>query len=186
MMNSLRMVTAASIVLVPFGASANGQFATVETAYESDGAIIVSSIYGTANQQPVDGHYVFDGYILQTTEGVSVPWTVRVPADLNVPDIAAVQSVSQERVIPRHSYKFESGGVSVEKSFFEIRGEAVNGTLAVTDDPLPIIAWLVIGGSFTVLGTVGIYMFGCEKIDTKVTVDAKGTMSHETSCTRKL
>ncbi|WP_411034554.1 hypothetical protein [Shinella sp. BYT-45] len=186
MLKPLRLLTAASLIAIPSGASANSQFATVEAAYQSDGSIFMSSLYATAGQEPVDGDYVFEGYVLHTTEGVSVPWTVRVPAELDVPDIASVQAISQERIVPRHSYTFESGGASVEKTFFDVRGDEARGTLAVTDDPLPIIAWLVIGGSVTVLGTVGIYMFGCEKIETKVTVGLNSTITHETSCTKKM
>lgn len=186
MLKSLRLLVAASIIAIPSGASANSQFATVEATYQSDGVIFMSSLYATAGQQPVDGGYLFEGYILQTAEGVSVPWAVRVQAELDIPDIASVQTVSQERIIPRHSYTFESGGATVEKTFFDIRGDEARGTLAVTDDPLPIIAWLVIGASVTVLGTVGIYMFGCEKIETKVTVGLTRTITHETSCTKKM
>lgn len=182
MFKSLHILAAASVILAPLDASAGNQFATAETSYQSDGMIIVSTLYATAGQEPVDGDYIFEGYVLQTTEGIARPWTVRVPEELEAPSVVAAQAISDDRIVLQHSYRFEIEGVSVEKSFFEVRGEEANGTMVVTDDPLPLVGWLVIGGAATILGTVGLYMTQCDRIQTKGSVSSNGTVTYETSC----
>lgn len=40
--------------------------------------------------------------------------------------------------------------------------------MVVTDDPLPVIAWFVLAGIVTVLGSVAIYIDKCKTVDVTV------------------
>lgn len=182
MLKSLRVACVISVAFVPMVASADNQFATAETIYEDDGALIMSTLRAMAWQEPEDGEYVFDGYLLRMTDDLIVPWTVRVPLELQAPNVVAAMALADERIQLRHAYQFEFDGGMVEKLFFEIIGDEMQGVMAVTDDPLPIIGWLVLGSAGTVLGTVGLYMYRCERVETKTIVSVDGSITYETKC----
>jgi hypothetical protein len=178
------VVSAAAIAAAPTKAAAGEQYATTEATYysEADRDVVLTTLRATADQAPIDGEYHFDGFAVLAAEGLLVPVTVIVPAELPTPDVVAVLESAQAGAKGLLEYEFEAGGVLVTKSVYEIVGETTRGLLTVTDDPLPIVTWLIIAGASSIIIPIGIYMFECERITTRTTFSIDGTATFETSC----
>jgi hypothetical protein len=171
-------ITSAAMVAAQCGTSiADAQFATVESFYSQDGQMLISSLRATADQVPIDGQYQFEGYAL--FQGRQVPLTVSVPAE---PVAVASFSSTLGSISQTHTFAFKAGDIEVTKVFYDVKGEQQSGSMTVTDDPLPAVAWLIIAGAAAILVPLGVYVAqGCEKISTKTTFTKDG-VSYETSC----
>jgi hypothetical protein len=170
--------------MIPTAALAGNQYATVDSAYQSDQGMIVTTLRAQANQDPVEGNYVFEGFAMQANDRLTVPWTVTVPAELASSDAALALAASAGNMTQIYGFEFSAENAVVSKAFYDVSGEDARGILAVTDDPLPIIGWLVIAGVSSIVLPIGIYITQCSHIETKTTISTDGTATFETSCDR--
>ena len=141
-----------------------------------------TTIRATGDTQPRGGNYVFEGTVVYLQTGKTVPISVTVPAD---PMIAktGLGDTGDIRISERFvgSSKIPSG--TLNKVVYSIEGQR-SGSIIVTDDPIPVVVYLIVGAVTIVLGWAIIEKGPCNgKFESRTTVDAKGKLTHETICT---
>lgn len=187
---SMKVITAlaaAAIAATPITASAGEQYATTEATYYSEDfrVVVLTTLKATGNQELVDGEYRFEGFAILAAEGLVIPVTVAVPEELPDQNVAVALETLPVGVKELLDLQFEAGGALVTKTVYEIIGAEEQGLLTVTDDPLPILPYLIIAGVSAIAVPIAAYMIAdCERISTKVTFSTDGTASYETACDR--
>ncbi|CAN7704687.1 hypothetical protein LJR098_002564 [Rhizobium sp. LjRoot98] len=144
---STSVLTAIVLVLQPTLAMAGEQFATVEASTLSNNQIVTGSLYSSEIDKAQDGTYVVHGYMVGSGRTMEVE--ARIPeGGIEVPKQGL--TVNGASLTQLHSYEFNTLQTRITKSFYKVDG-AASGAITVTDDPLPIIGWLVIAGVTMIL-----------------------------------
>ncbi|MBX5190130.1 hypothetical protein HJB86_14565 [Rhizobium sp. NZLR3b] len=136
------VLAATAFALQPVLAHAEGKFATVETSTTINGEIVTGSIYASENEQTAKDSYIINGVIVGL--GRTMPVEVHIPADVAL-ELKATQTVDGANLTKLHAYEFKTLQTKVVKSFYQVDG-AATGKITVTDEPIPLIAWLIVAG----------------------------------------
>ncbi|WP_037456129.1 hypothetical protein [Sinorhizobium fredii] len=161
---------AALLVAVnPSTSLAADRYATVETATLYEGQIVTGSLFATSSLELSDGTYTVKGFVVGPKD--VMPVEVQIPANVDLQLTNGIQ-VSGASVGQIHEYEFSVGDSRVTKTFFEVSGEA-KGRLTVTDEPLPLVAWLVVAGVSIMLAPAVVCMVqGNRKLVSKATINS--------------
>jgi hypothetical protein len=177
-----------SLILVsPTGVSADNKFATIEITSIQSGQVFIASLSASGDIKPnQDNFYVFPGYVMAAKGGATIPLRVLVPQNLilSITSDTRNEQYSVERVF---QFKPEITGVDVRKTFYSIlvrQGES-QAVMALTDDPLPVIAWIIVGGVTTTLGSLAIFVHQCKSVEMIVEgVTKDSAIKFHTKCGR--
>ncbi|MGO4196853.1 hypothetical protein AB4Z13_15970 [Rhizobium sp. YAF28] len=167
--------------LLPARGYAEQTFATADIVLSSPENMTLTTIHAAADTQPRDGAYVFEGTVVYLKTGKTVPISVSVPAD---PTIAKTGfgDTGDIRISERFkgSTKIPSG--TLNKIVYSIEGER-SGSIVFTDDPIPVIVYLIVGAVTIALGWAIIDKDCNGKFESRTTLDSFGKMTRETVCT---
>ena len=167
-MNTFRKIAFAMLIIAIATSSsyslADSKFATVDTVSFHDGNTILSTLTATEESSVQDGEITFNGNLRLTNEKrtVSLTATLSIDGDDKPKSIAIDaedESQSVLAIIENYDglqvtdYSLESvydkeGTLVFDKSFFSIEtaNEEVSSSVVVTDDPLPVVGWLLLAG----------------------------------------
>ena len=158
---------------------AESNFATVETVRSQNSMLVVTSLSAdsstTVNRK---GIYSFSGYIDNQAAGRVVPLTVEIDSfGLNTaPTINDVAEITG-KVSINNSFSFTTkfGGIKVKKTLISlvVKQDNSSSTMILTDDPVPVIAWLALAGLVSLTGVSIYYVEKCKKVKLTTSADLK-------------
>lgn len=133
-------------------AFAGNTFGTVEASLTDPENPTISVFMATSELNLVDNAFVVRGTTLQVSSGRMTPVEVRVPENFTLD--MALSTAAQAKIDIEERFKSEVpiGEATLTKTIYSVAG-ARAGSIVVTDDPLPALAYIVIAGVAVVVGT---------------------------------
>ncbi len=176
-----------AVALSPLSLSANSQFGTVETTRVQENAIVLTTLSASAQAEPnSDGFYSFNGHVVDARSGKSVPLVVNIgqessdavfsPEDLDTND----DSFS---IVGKQSFSPELQGPELTKTIYSllVSEDSSIASVVVTDDPIPIIAWLALAGIVSATGISIYFVEKCKSVELEVEANIKETSVKSTA-----
>jgi hypothetical protein len=145
-------IIAGAFVLLTHSASAENEFATVETTLAHPEAPTATSLVATSAMEPADGTYTFKGVTVALWTGQSTPIEVRVPAGITLDMAFATASAADIHIEERFRAKTETPSGSLTKAIYSVTGAHI-GSIVATDDLFPSSVYLLVAGVATIVGT---------------------------------
>ena len=129
-------------------AVADGKFVTVDTVRSHGGNSIFSTLTATEMSSIQDGNISFDGMLHITNQQRTVPLTAKLVTvgEGEAPELSAiVENDDGLAIISYFTTSYDSDSPNFTKSFYSIShmNEEASSSIILTDDPLPVAAWLI-------------------------------------------
>lgn len=131
---------------------AANSYGTVEVTLTDANSTSVSLISGTSSTVAVDGAYQLLGTTVGTSDGKSTPVEVIVPEAVTPEMAFAAAKEMGIELDERFATQFAAGDVKISKAVYSISGKRL-GTMVITDDPIPIIVYVLVAGVALVVAT---------------------------------
>ena len=130
---------------------ADGKFVTADMVRFHDGNPIFSTLTATEENSVRDGQIIFNGNLYLTNQNRAVPLTATLAMDGEgkTPDGYAILDNRKDIQITGSFEDFHDNDISqFTKSFYSIKlaNEEISSSMVVTNDPLPVVGWLLLAG----------------------------------------
>jgi hypothetical protein len=145
-------IVAGAVILLPYSAFAENEFATVETTLAQPETPTATSLVMTAAMEPADGTYTLKGITVALWTGQSTPIEVRVPAGITLDMAFATASAAGIHIEERFRSKTETPSGSLTKAIYSVTGAHI-GSIVATDDLFPSSLYLLVAGVATIVST---------------------------------
>jgi hypothetical protein len=145
-------IVAGAAILLSYSASAENEFATVETTVANSEAPTATSLIATAAMEQAEGSYTFKGATVALWTGQSTPIEIRVPSEITLDMALATASAADIQIAERFRSKTETPSGSLTKAIYSVTGAHI-GSIVATDDLFPPSVYLLVAGVATIVGT---------------------------------
>ncbi|UTV38094.1 hypothetical protein MYG64_07315 [Ensifer adhaerens] len=167
-------------------AHAENTFGTAEVTVTDSDATSIMAVGATSKLEAVNNTYVIGGTFVRASDGVQTPIEVHVPQSVTTDMAFATAQEMGIDIKQRITAQFQAGEIKINKAVYSVSGER-SGSIVMTDDPIPIIAYVLIAGVALVIGTETASAVICEG-DYKRTYEIKpleGTFKLDSECVKK-
>lgn len=167
-------------------AHAENTFGTAEITISDSDAISILAVGATSKLEAVNSTYIIGGTFVRALDGAQTPVEVHIPEAVTTEMAFATAKEMGIDVTQRITAQFQAGENKINKAVYSVSGER-SGSIIMTDDPIPIIAYVLIAGVALVIGTETASAVICEgeykrKYEIK---PLEGTFTLDSECVKK-